>query len=70
NTHDFKWRYSQKRCKNFSTIAAVILLSEKITFTFILGSVLILIGIFIAEGHIRHFKIKSKSVHSGVFVEE
>src|SRR5258705_3308875 len=34
-----------------STIAAVLLLSEKITLPFVIGAVFIFAGIFIAEGH-------------------
>lgn len=40
-----------------STALAVLFLSEPITLPFIFGSILIFTGLFIAEGHIRHYHL-------------
>ncbi|OGH22104.1 MAG: hypothetical protein A3F31_03185 [Candidatus Levybacteria bacterium RIFCSPHIGHO2_12_FULL_38_12] len=40
-----------------STITAVLFLSEHITPSFILGSLLIFLGLFVAEGHFRHYHV-------------
>jgi len=49
-----------------STITAVVILSEKINSSFLIGAILILLGIFIAEGYVKHFSLKSKIPHTGV----
>lgn len=40
-----------------STITAVLFLSEQITPAFLFGSIFIFLGLFIAEGHIKHYHI-------------
>lgn len=44
-----------------ATVAAVVLLGEQITTAFVLGSILIFFGLFLAEGHLPYHHLAKKS---------
>lgn len=49
-----------------ATLAAALLLSEKITLTFVLGATLIFLGIFLAEGHLPYHHLRKKNYKSSL----